>query len=42
MQQELEMALLELRTVNTIIELLKDDTNSTALNATSNTQGNLL
>jgi len=41
-QQGLEMALLELKTAKTIIELLKDKTNSTALNTTANTQGNLL
>ena len=40
--QELETALLELKTAKTIIELLQDETNSTAPNTTANAQGNLL
>jgi hypothetical protein len=41
MQQELETAFLELIPAKTIIELLQDETNSTARNKTTNTQGNL-
>ena len=38
-QQELETALLELKTVKKIIELLQEETNFTASSTTVNTQG---
>jgi len=39
LQQELETALLELKTAKKIIELLQEETNSTALSTTANTPG---
>jgi hypothetical protein len=39
LQQELETALLELKTVKKIIELLQEETNSTAPSTTANTHG---
>jgi hypothetical protein len=39
LHQELESALLELKTAKKITELLQEETNSTALSTTANTQG---